>query len=471
VAKIAVIGTGYVGLCTAVTFAHLGNEVVGLDIDAAKIARLAAGECLIFEPGLETLLAAQTATGRLTFTTHYGEAIRDADFAFICVNTPPAPDGGADLRFVRAAAVAIATSLTPGHRTIIVDKSTMPVGSGDMVHGLLGEHAPVGARFAVVSNPEFLREGAAVHDMLHPDRIVLGSRDRAAAEAVAALYASFDTPVLVTDLRTAEMIKYASNAFLATRISFINEVARICEATGADVKGVAAGMGMDRRIGPYFLNAGIGFGGSCFPKDVLALAHMAGEGGCPSPLLDATLAINRDARTRFVQKIERTLGTLEGATIAVWGLAFKPDTDDLREAPSLEIVRALQSQGATVRAYDPVAMEAARPLLPGVAFCADPYEAARGAEAVALITDWSEFKELDLARVSREMRRPIMMDGRNMYDPDAIAALGFAYHGMGVPAAEVSASQQAEQVDVIALAARAIPARQPQEAVEQLAAD
>ena len=433
--KIAVIGTGYVGLCTAVTFAHLGNDVVGLDIDATKVERLAAGACPIFEPGLETLLAEQTVAGRLAFTTEYGDAIPDADFVFICVNTPPAPDGGADLRFVRAAATSIAASLTPWHRTIVVDKSTMPVGSGDLVHGILGEHAPVGACFAVVSNPEFLREGAAVHDMLHPDRIVLGSEDRASAEAVAALYTSFDTSVLITDLRTAEMIKYASNAFLATRISFMNEVAQICESVGADVKGVAAGMGMDKRIGPHFLNAGIGFGGSCFPKDVLALAHMAEEGACPSPMLRATLETNRDARTRFVRKVQGALGTLAGATIAVWGLAFKPDTDDLREAPSLEIIRALQAQGATVRAYDPVAMDAACPLLPGVTLSADPYEAARGADAVALITDWAEFKGLDLARVSRTLRRPILIDGRNIYDPEVVAALGFTYHGMGVRSA------------------------------------
>jgi UDPglucose 6-dehydrogenase len=435
VAKIAVIGTGYVGLCTAVTFAHLGNTVVGLDIDTAKVARLTAGACPIFEPGLATLLTEQTAARRLAFTTAYDEAIPDADFVFICVNTPPAADGGADMRFVRAAASAIGASLSPGHCTIIVDKSTMPVGSGDMVHAVLGEHAPAGARFAVVSNPEFLREGAAVHDMLHPDRVVLGSHDRAAAEAVAALYTSFDTAVLVTDLRTAEMIKYASNAFLATRISFMNEVAQICESVGADVRGVAAGMGMDKRIGPHFLNAGIGFGGSCFPKDVMALAHMAEEGGCSSPLLHAALEINRDARRRFVRKIEESLGTLAGATIAVWGLAFKPDTDDLREAPSLEIIPALQSLGATVRAYDPVAMEAARPLLRGVTLCADPYEAARGADAVALITDWTEFTGLDLARVARTLRRPIIVDGRNVYDPDAAAALGFAYHGMGVRSA------------------------------------
>ncbi len=432
-AKIAVIGTGYVGLCTATTFAHLGNQVVGLDIDAAKVARLAAGACPIFEPGLERLLAEQTTAGRLTVTTEYGDAIPDADFVFICVNTPPAPDGGVDMRFVRAAAASIAASLAPGHRTIVVDKSTMPVGSGDLVHALLGESAPVGACFAVVSNPEFLREGAAVHDMLHPDRIVLGSEDRAAAEAVAALYATFDAPVLVTDLRTAEMIKYASNAFLATRISFMNEVAQICESVGADVTGVAAGMGMDKRIGPHFLNAGIGFGGSCFPKDVLALAHMGEAAGCTPRLLHATLAINRDARTRFVGKVQDSLGTLAGATIAVWGLAFKPDTDDLREAPSLEIIRALQAQGTTVRAYDPVAMDAARPLLPGVTMCPDAYSAAEGADAVLLVTEWAAFRHIDFRRLRETMCRPVLVDGRNLYDAAELRTLGFIYDGVGLP--------------------------------------
>ncbi len=454
-AKIVVIGTGYVGLCTAVTFAHLGNAVIGLDIDAAKVARLAVGACPIFEPGLETLLAAQTAAGRLAFTTDYDEAIPDADFVFICVNTPPAPDGGADMRFVRAAAASIGASLTPWHRTIVVDKSTMPVGSGDLVHGILGEHAPTGARFAVVSNPEFLREGSAVHDMLHPDRVVLGSQDRAAAGAVAALYASFDTAVLVTDLRTAEMIKYAANAFLATKISFINEVARICEATGADVRQVAAGMGMDRRIGPHFLDAGIGFGGSCFPKDVLALAHMAEGAGETPQILRAVLDVNRGARRGFVRKLQRTLGTLAGATVAVWGLAFKPETDDMRESPAIEIIRALQDEGATVRAYDPEAMAAARDLLPGVTLCADAYEAARGADAVALVTDWDAFKVVDLARVRRALRRPILVDGRNVYDPATMAALGYDYHGMGVPQEPTRAATLARRTPRVVAARQA----------------
>jgi UDPglucose 6-dehydrogenase len=434
-AKIAVIGTGYVGLCTAVTFAHLGNDVIGLDIDTTKIARLSAGGCPIFEPGLDELLAQQTAAGRLSFTTQYSDAIAGADFVFICVNTPPAADGSADMRFVRAAARSIGESLTPGHWTIVVDKSTMPVGSGDMVHGLIAGHAPIGSRFAVVSNPEFLREGAAVHDMLHPDRIVLGSRERGAAEAVAALYKSFAAPVLITDLRSAEMIKYASNAFLATRISFMNEVARTCESAGADVREVAAGMGLDKRIGPHFLNAGIGFGGSCFPKDVQALAHMATVANCEPQLLRSVLTINHEARTRFIAKIEDALGTLKGATVAIWGLAFKPDTDDLREAPAIEIIRALQERGATVRAYDPVAMDAAQALLPGVTYCADAYEAARGADVVALVTEWREFREIDLARVARLLRRRILIDGRNLYDAQNVARAGISYEGMGVQGA------------------------------------
>ncbi|HEY7908262.1 MAG TPA: UDP-glucose/GDP-mannose dehydrogenase family protein, partial [Thermomicrobiales bacterium] len=285
----------------------------------------------------------------------------------------------------------------------------------------------------VVSNPEFLREGSAVHDMLHPDRIVLGATDRAAAEAVAELYKSFAAPLLITDRRTAEMIKYASNAFLAARISFINEVAHICEGLGADVRQVAEGMGLDKRIGPYFLNAGIGFGGSCFPKDVMALEFMAEEADCHPQLLHAVLDINRDSRRSFIRKLNRLLGTLEGATIALWGLAFKPETDDLREAPSLEVIRDLLARGAVLRAYDPVAMAATQALFPSITYCADPYEAAMGADAVALITDWNEFKGVDLERVRDGMRRPVLLDGRNLYDPHEIAALGFTYCGVGVP--------------------------------------
>jgi UDPglucose 6-dehydrogenase len=391
------------------------------------------GLCPVFEPGLGELLERNVNAKRLQFTTDYAAAVPDADFVFICVNTPMGPNGGADMRYVRQAARGIGRTLAPGRLTVVVNKSTMPIGSGDMIHALLFEEAAAAARFAVVSNPEFLREGSAVHDMLHPDRIVLGAADRAAAEAVAELYKSFAAPLLITDRRTAEMIKYASNAFLAARISFINEVAHICEGLGADVRQVAEGMGLDKRIGPYFLNAGIGFGGSCFPKDVMALEFMAEEADCHPQLLHAVLDINRDSRRSFIRKLNRLLGTLEGATIALWGLAFKPETDDLREAPSLEVIRDLLARGAVLRAYDPVAMAATQALFPSITYCADPYEAAMGADAVALITDWNEFKGVDLERVRDGMRRPVLLDGRNLYDPHEIAALGFTYCGVGVP--------------------------------------
>jgi UDPglucose 6-dehydrogenase len=433
VARIGVIGCGYVGLSTAVLFANLGNQVIGVDIDEAKVAQMQGGLCPVFEPGLGELLERNVNAKRLQFTTDYAAAVPDADFVFICVNTPMGPNGGADMRYVRQAARGIGRALAPGRLTIVVNKSTMPIGSGDMIHALLFEEAADTARFAVVSNPEFLREGSAVHDMLHPDRIVLGAADRAAAEAVAELYKSFAAPLLITDRRTAEMIKYASNAFLAARISFINEVAHICEGLGADVRQVAEGMGLDKRIGPYFLDAGIGFGGSCFPKDVMALEFMAEEADCHPQLLHAVLEINRDSRRSFIRKLNRLLGTLEGATIALWGLAFKPETDDLREAPSLEVIRDLLARGAVLRAYDPVAMAATQALFPSITYCADPYEAATGADAVALITDWNEFKGVDFARVRDVMRRPVLLDGRNLYDPHEIAALGFTYCGVGVP--------------------------------------
>jgi UDPglucose 6-dehydrogenase len=433
VARIGVIGCGYVGLSTAVLFANLGNQVIGVDIDEAKVAQMQGGLCPVFEPGLGELLERNVNAKRLQFTTDYAAAVPDADFVFICVNTPMGPNGGADMRYVRQAARGIGRALAPGRLTVVVNKSTMPIGSGDMIHALLFEEAADTARFAVVSNPEFLREGSAVHDMLHPDRIVLGAADRAAAEAVAELYKSFAAPLLITDRRTAEMIKYASNAFLAARISFINEVAHICEGLGADVRQVAEGMGLDKRIGPYFLDAGIGFGGSCFPKDVMALEFMAEEADCHPQLLHAVLEINRDSRRSFIRKLNRLLGTLEGATIALWGLAFKPETDDLREAPSLEVIRDLLARGAVLRAYDPVAMAATQALFPSITYCADPYEAATGADAVALITDWNEFKGVDFARVRDAMRRPVLLDGRNLYDPHEIAALGFTYCGVGVP--------------------------------------
>jgi UDPglucose 6-dehydrogenase len=431
-ARIAVVGTGYVGLGTGAVFAELGNQVRGVDIDSAKVARLQAGECTIFEPGLEELLARNLQSGRLAFTTDYAAAIPAADFVFICVGTPAGPHGGADMRFVRSAAAAIGKHLATDHQTIVVNKSTMPIGSGDLIGALIDEMAEPEARYAIVSNPEFLREGSAVHDMLQPDRIVLGSAKRWAAEEVADLYKPLGAPLVLTDLRTAEMIKYAANAFLATKIAFINEVAQLCEALGADVRQVAVGMGHDRRIGPHFLNAGIGFGGSCFPKDVQALGFMAEEADCHPQLLRAVLEINRDARRGFVRKLDRALGGVQGRTIAVWGLAFKPNTDDLREAPALDIIRDLLVRGARIRAYDPAAMPAARGLLPQVTFCADAYEAAAGADAIALVTEWNEFKGLDFARVRAALRQPVLVDGRNLYDPQEMPLLGFTYRGIGV---------------------------------------
>ena len=448
-ATIAVIGTGYVGLGTGAVFADLGNEVVGVDIDQAKVERLQNGECPIYEPGLEELLQRNVAAGRLRFTTDYADALAAADFAFVCVGTPTGPHGGADMRYVRSAARSIGQHLAPNRPLVVVNKSTMPIGSGDMVRGLVHEMAPEQANFRVVSNPEFLREGSAVQDMLQPDRIVLGATDRRAAEAVAELYRPLSAPIVITDLRTAEMIKYASNAFLATKISFINEVAQVCEALGADVRQVATGMGLDPRIGERFLDAGIGFGGSCFPKDVRALEFMAGEASCHPQLLRAVLEINRDARRSFVRKVDRALDGLEGSEVAIWGLAFKPNTDDLREAPALEIIPELQSRGATVRVYDPAAMDAARELLPNVTFCADPYQAVRGADALALVTEWNEFRSVDLDRVGALMRRPIVIDGRNVLDPATMAAHGFTYRGVGLPRSASDVERSDPRIDLV----------------------
>jgi UDPglucose 6-dehydrogenase len=429
VSTIAVVGTGYVGLVTGVCFADLGNDVTCIDIDERKIAALRAGVVPIYEPGLEELVARNTRAGRLRFTTNYAEALPGADFCFITVQTPEGSNGQANMGAVRGAARMIGEAMR-GHTTII-NKSTMPIGSGDLVTSILAPFAGDEVTFDVVSNPEFLREGAAVADFMRPDRVVLGSPSPAAAERVAGLYEAVGAPILITDLRTAEMIKYAANAFLATRISFINEVAQICERLGADVRTVAEGMGLDKRIGRHFLDAGIGFGGSCFPKDVKALAYMAEATDCHPQLLNAVLEINEAMRRRFVLKVERMVGDLHGATIGAWGLAFKPDTDDMREAPALDILKGLAQKGARVRAYDPVAMANAKALLPEVEYVEGVYEAAAGADAVVLLTHWNEFKQVDLGRVARGMRRPILIDGRNLYDPAEARRHGLVYAGVG----------------------------------------
>ncbi len=428
--RITVIGTGYVGLVTGTCFADLGNKVIGLDIDERKIAMLREGKVPIFEPGLEEMVRRNMEAGRLSFTTSYEEALEDAEFVFIAVGTPEGVDGEADLRYVRMAAESIAEFMD--HPMIIVNKSTVPVGTGDFVADIIRKHQKEPVPFWVVSNPEFLREGSAVNDFLHPDRIVLGSTSQEAAEKVAQLYLPLRAPIMITDLRTAEMIKYASNAFLATRISFINEIAAICERLGADVKEVARGMGYDKRIGPYFLDAGIGYGGSCFPKDVKALEHMALVHGAHPQLLRAVMEINRDQRRRVIVKLRELLGgTLRDKIIGLLGLAFKPNTDDMREAPSVELYHMLINEGAIVRGYDPVAMDNARRLLPELQLAEDPYELATGADALVVVTEWNEFKHLDLRRIKELMRGDVLIDGRNIYEPETMRRLGFRYRGMG----------------------------------------
>ncbi|MBA2448018.1 MAG: UDP-glucose/GDP-mannose dehydrogenase family protein [Chloroflexi bacterium] len=424
---ISVVGTGYVGLVTGACFADLGNRVVCIDVDERKIAMLQAGEIPIYEPGLEELVERNVRSQRLSFTTSYAEGLTGTDFVFVAVNTPSGHAGEADMTYARSAARSIAEHLDGP--AIVVNKSTMPIGTGDWVVGVLSRYGRV--RAPVVSNPEFLREGSAIVDFNHPDRVVLGSDDRQAAERVAQLYASLKAPILVTDLRTAEMIKYASNAFLATKISFINEMASICERMGADVKEVARGMGLDARIGAAFLDAGVGYGGSCFPKDVQALVHMASLSGCHPQLLRAVIEINRDARRSVMLKLRAAVGDLDERVIGILGLAFKPNTDDLREAPALEIIRLLQQEGARVKAYDPAAMEKAQALLPDVSFCQDPYATASGADALVVVTEWNEFKHLDLRQIQQLMARPILVDGRNLYDPSEMKALGFEYYGIG----------------------------------------
>src|SRR3954453_18605638 len=427
---ISVIGTGYVGLVTGACFADLGNRVTCIDVDERKIGMLRNGGIPIYEPGLEEVVERNVRAGRLQFTTSYKDGLEGTEFVFVAVNTPPGLAGEADMKFARSAAHSIAEHLqTPA---IVVNKSTMPIGTGDWVQGVLARYGRVAA--AVVSNPEFLREGAAVSDFNRPDRIVLGSDDPAAAREVAELYSPLNAPVVITDLRTAEMIKYAYNAFLATKISFINEIASICEKMGAVVKPVARGMGLDARIGASFLDAGVGFGGSCFPKDVQALAHMAALSGCHPQLLRAVLEINRDARRSIVLKLRSALGKLDEANVAILGLAFKPNTDDLRESPAIEIIHLLQSEGVKVRAYDPAANEAARAMLPGVELCADSYCVAEDADAVILLTQWSEFRRLDLDRMKQAMRHPLVVDGRNLYDPAEMVSRGFVYHAIGRPA-------------------------------------
>ncbi len=429
-AQISIIGTGYVGLVYGVAFADLGNDVIGVDIDADKVEMLKSGECPIFEPRLPELLQSNLKSGRITFTTDYAEAVPQSEFVFICVDTPSTMTGEADMRAVRSAATMLADHLRDG--AVVVNKSTMPIGSGDFVSAIIGEHIPNNRKFAVISNPEFLREGNAVADVFRPDRIILGTdNDHDAVERLKDLYRALDAPIVVTDRRSAEMVKYASNSFLATKISFINEMAQICERVGADVSVVAEGMGYDERIGPLFLQAGVGYGGSCFPKDVKALAHIAHEADCHPQLLHAVMEINQDQRRRFVKQLQEKTGDLYAKDIAVWGLSFKENTDDMRESPSIDIINMMLSRGANVRAYDPASLERARVELPKVDLCGNPYDAVTGADALCVITPWNEFKQANMGRVVEIMRNPVLLDGRNLYSPAVMKDLGFTYVGVG----------------------------------------
>ena len=428
--NICVIGTGYVGLVTGTCFADLGNNVRCLDIDPERINKLHQNIMPIYEPGLEQLVSQNVKAGRLTFTTDYKEALKDAAIAFIAVGTPSGVDGEADLQYVRTVAESIADVVdTP---IVIVNKSTVPVGTGDWVADVVNKRRtgkPLD--FQVVSNPEFLREGSAINDFMMPDRVVLGSLERSAAEKVAKLYATLRCPILITDLRTAEMIKYASNAFLATKISFINEMSNICEELGADVTQVARGMGLDKRIGAEFLDAGLGWGGSCFPKDVKALAHMAVLHGTHPQLLQAVMDINRNQRRRVVLRLRKELGSLNDKVIGVLGLSFKPNTDDIRKSPPLEVIHLLQNEGAKVKGYDPQSMELISKYEKQITLCDNPYQVAEGADALILATMWNEFKQLDFGKIKASMKQPIIVDGRNLWDPDTMRQLGFTYYGVG----------------------------------------
>ena len=427
--QICVVGVGYVGLVTAACFADLGNRVIALDVNSEKISGLKQGIMPIYEPGLKELVDHNVTAQRLSFTTSYPEALDGTEYVFIAVGTPMGVDGEADLQYVEAAASSVAENMTAP--LVIINKSTVPVGTGDWVADIIRRHQKRTIPFSVVSCPEFLREGSAIGDFMHPYRTVLGSLNPEAAEKVAQLHLPLRAPIVITDLRTAEMIKYASNAFLATKISFINEIANICECLGADVKEVAVGMGYDSRIGQQFLDAGIGYGGSCFPKDVKALAYMAAEKGRHPQLLYTVMEINDDRREMVVGYVKEMVGDLKGKLIGLLGLSFKPNTDDMRDAPSITIAQSLISGGATVRAYDPVAMGVAKAQLPEVEMMPDPYTLATDCDALVVLTEWNEFKQLDKPRLRDLMRQPIMYDGRNIYEPDDMAKCGFIYRGVG----------------------------------------
>ncbi len=437
--RIAMIGTGYVGLVSGACFSEFGVSVTCVDKDAGKIERLTQGEVPIFEPGLDKLVASNAAAGRLSFTTDLNAAVDGADAVFIAVGTPSRRgDGHADLSYVFAAATEIAASLAQrtGERTVVVTKSTVPVGTGRQVERILRNTLPPD-RFDVASNPEFLREGSAIQDFMRPDRVVIGTESDHARTVLGALYRPLfllETPMVFTSLETAELIKYAANAFLATKITFINEMADLCEAVGADVQDIARGIGLDRRIGRLFLHAGPGFGGSCFPKDCQALVRSAELAETPLSIVETVLRVNDARKTGMADRIAAACGgKVAGKVLAVLGLTFKPNTDDMRDSPSLAILPLLRAAGATVRAFDPEGMDEARKLMPDLDYCDDAYQTMKGADALILVTEWNEFRALDLHRVKSLLRQPVVVDLRNIYQPDEMIAAGLSYHSIGRP--------------------------------------
>ncbi|HMO80482.1 MAG TPA: UDP-glucose/GDP-mannose dehydrogenase family protein [Pyrinomonadaceae bacterium] len=430
--QIAVIGTGYVGLVTGACFAEFGVDVTCVDVNEEKIEKLNSGIIPIYEPGLDQIVEKNTNAGRLRFTTDLSDAVRQASVVFLAVGTPPKEDGSPDMAFYQQAAKDVATSLS-GY-TVLVTKSTVPVGTGEWLREFVEHNKVDGAEFGVASNPEFLREGAAIQDFMRPDRVVIGSNDERAIEIMKELYRPLyliETPIVITSLEAAELIKYAANAFLATKITFINEIANLCDAIGCDVHDVAKGMGMDNRIGRKFLHPGPGYGGSCFPKDTRALTTVADQFGVETRIVDAVIEANDRQRDAMIPKIEGLVGDLSGKRIGVLGLSFKPETDDMRESPAIDIINKLIERGASVKAFDPVAMDESRHFISGIEYAEDEYDAIEDADALVIITEWNQFRALDMERVRSLLRTPRIADLRNIYEPADMRDLGFEYVGVG----------------------------------------
>lgn len=427
--NVGIVGAGYVGLVTAACFANLGNNVICVDIDKEKIKSLKKGVTPIYEPGLEELVRDGLHKGRLSFTTNISSAVKKSTIIFITVGTPPRDNGEADLSYVENVACKIAIEM-PSYR-LIVEKSTVPVHTGKKIEATVRTNNKRRIKFDVASNPEFLREGQAINDFMHPDRIVIGVKSKKARDMLIKLYEALKTPIVITDIESAELIKHASNSFLATKISFMNSVSNICEKCGADVVDVAKGIGLDKRIGGEFLNAGVGFGGFCFPKDLEAFIRISQKLGCEFDILRAVKKVNEHQKILFVKKIEEALWILNNKVVTIFGLSFKPNTDDMRYAPSIDIINMLKNEGVKIKAFDPKAMKKARKILSGITFCKDAYTACANSDCLAVVTEWNEFKEIDLRRVKKLMRQPLIVDGRNIYNPDVVKKLGFKYIGMG----------------------------------------